>query len=112
MNSQDSKHGSFGAVPPRAQIHAHFPRFGIRLNTRPCHLPLRGDLSVLRDQAALQVPGGAGIPHKRIACLGTAGRSTRGCVAAHAGQGAQYAGDLRSDSRRHQLDPLHEMLGD
>jgi hypothetical protein len=26
-------------------------------------------------------------------------------------QGAQYAGDLRSDSRRHQLDPLHEMLG-
>jgi hypothetical protein len=46
-------------------------------------------------------------------CLGTAGRSTtRGCVADYVEQGAQYAGDLRSDSRRHQLDPLHEMLGD
>ena len=46
-------------------------------------------------------------------CLGTAGRSTtRGCVAGYVEQGAQYAGDLRSDSRRHQLAPLHEMLGD
>jgi hypothetical protein len=45
--------------------------------------------------------------------LGTAGRSTtRGCVADYVEQGAQYAGDLRSDSRRHQLDPLREMLGD
>lgn len=46
-------------------------------------------------------------------CLGTAGRSTtRGCVADYVEQGTQYAGDLRSDSRRHQLDPLHEMLRD
>jgi hypothetical protein len=33
-------------------------------------------------------------------------------VADYVEQGAQYAGDLRSDSRCHQLDSLHEMLGD
>jgi len=49
-------------VPPRTQTPAHFPRFHYRLNTRPCDLPLRGDFTGLRGQAALQVPGGAGNP--------------------------------------------------
>ena len=49
-------------VPPRTQKPAHFPRFSYRLNTRPCDLPLRGDFTGLRGQAALQVPGGAGNP--------------------------------------------------
>ncbi len=49
-------------VPPRTQIPAHFPRFHYRLNTRPCDLPLRGDFTGLRGQAALHVPGWAGNP--------------------------------------------------
>jgi hypothetical protein len=156
-------HARLAGFEPRTQTPAHFPRFHYRLNTRPCDLPLRGDFTGLRGQAALQVPAGAGNPPRahrltasadRLAslsapgpairtirpsagtwawtsecrqcqrcqlgnrvgaarCLGTAGRSTtRGCVADYVEQGAQYAGDLRSDSRRHQLDPLHEMLGD
>jgi len=49
-------------VPPRTHKPAHFHRFHYRLNTRPCGLPLRGDFTGLRGQAALQVPGGAGNP--------------------------------------------------
>ena len=55
-------HWFFGALGPRTQKPAHFPGFGTHLNTRPCDLPVRGDFTGLRGQAALQVPGWAGNP--------------------------------------------------
>jgi hypothetical protein len=101
-------------VPPRTQIHAHFPRFGIRLNTRPCDLPLRGDFTGLRGQAALQVPGGAGNPPVSLspASAPLVAAPPAATSPPMPGRAAQYAGDLRSNSRRHQLDPLPEMLGE
>jgi hypothetical protein len=61
-SSHVSTHGFLDAVPPRTQIHVRFPRFGTRLNTRRCDLPLQGEISGLRGQAALRARCWAGNP--------------------------------------------------
>jgi hypothetical protein len=55
-------HAQLVDLAPRTQNPAHFPQFSTCLNTRPCDLPLRGDFTGLRGQAALQVPEGREIP--------------------------------------------------
>jgi hypothetical protein len=49
-------------IPPRTQINVRFPRFGTRLNTRRCVLPIQGGITGLRGQAALRARGWAGNP--------------------------------------------------
>jgi hypothetical protein len=51
-----------GSSPPSDTQTRAFPRFSSRLNTWPCDLPIWGEITGLRGQAALQAPGWAGNP--------------------------------------------------